>query len=114
MTWESSVVEHLAKLRAAEGPQFDHHWRMTLRLFPSRGWGGGQATLFDEDGTVAVSALAFFRKACAAAYYDERGVAGSGNGPAIRHFRLDMIRDTDSSSFARRKGRSASASRLAA
>jgi hypothetical protein len=103
MTWASDVVDRLIELRA-DGYDFDRAWTAALRLYPPHGRDLGAVTprLFEEDNRAADGLVSFFRRACEAAYNDVRGPAGSGNGPAIRHFRVEMVRAVDDSGPARR------------
>jgi hypothetical protein len=105
MTWASDVVDRLIELRAAEGPDFDRHWALAMRLHPARGRDMGEVAprLIEGDNKPADSPMvSFFRRVCEAAYNDVHGPAGSGNGPAIRYFTVEMVRAVDDSGPARR------------
>jgi hypothetical protein len=106
---EAELVEYLRSLTSA---QHDYNsatrstgaWTAALRLYPAHGRDLGAITprLFEEDGRAADGLVSFFRRACENAYHDVRGPAGSGNGPAIRHFTVEMVRAVDDSGPARR------------
>jgi hypothetical protein len=102
-SWAADVVDRLIELRA-DGYPFARAWREALRLHPYDGGGVGSGTprLFDETGRAPETMVSFFRRACENAYHDVRGPVGDGNGPAIRHFRVDMVRSVDESGPARR------------
>jgi hypothetical protein len=97
-TWEQSITSRLASLRSA-GHTFEGAWGLALRMYPPRGRDAGVATprLFDEDGRAPETAIEFFKRACRRAYEGEVGPAGSGNGPSLRYFNAEMLRDLDSS-----------------
>jgi hypothetical protein len=94
-SWAGLVVERLAELRAAEGPNFDRHFAMALQAYPARGEGVSTPRLFEEDGRPAEGLVTFLRRVAEDAYYDVRGQPGSGNGPRIRDFRVEMVREVD-------------------
>jgi hypothetical protein len=70
-----------------------------LRMHPPRGRDASIATprLFDEDGRAPETLVEFFKRACRHAYDGEVGPAESGNGPSLRYFNAEMLRDLDSS-----------------
>jgi hypothetical protein len=103
-SWAADVVDHLIVLRA-DGYDFERAWTMAMRLHPPRGRDLGVPAaprLFDETNRPVDGLVPFFRQVCENAYHDVRGPVGDGNGPAIRHFRVDMVRSVDESGPARR------------
>jgi hypothetical protein len=99
MSWQQVVVGRLIELRAQDGPDFERHWTATLKLYPPTGRDVGPArpTLFDEQGRAAHTLIGFFKRVCDNAYHDRVGPKGSGNGPALRHFRADILHALDDS-----------------
>lgn len=97
-SWESQVVGRLASLRSA-GHTFDGAWLLALRAHPPRGRDASLATprLFDEDGRAPETHIEFFKRVCRQAYEGEVGPVESGNGPSLRYFNVEMMRDMDSS-----------------
>lgn len=115
-TWAARVVNTLIELRA-DGYSFDRAWSMAQRQHPPRGKDDAAPSvpnLFDEDGRAIDGVVSFFRRACENAWHDVRGPAESGNGPAIRHFRLEMVREVDDASPALRSTSSHGRYRMAA
>jgi hypothetical protein len=64
----------------------------------------GSPRLFEEDGRAADGIVPFLKRVCDEAWHDTQGPVESGNGPALRHFRVDMVRSLDESKPAH-KGR---------
>lgn len=102
-SWYGIVVCRLIELRAEEGPMFERHWGMAMKLYPPRGGVADVATprLFDEDGRRPDTVLSFFKRVAQSAYYNERGKPGTGIGPALGYFRAEMVRPLDESAPAK-------------
>lgn len=80
---------------------------MAEQACPPRGRDAAVATLFDEQGQRHDTLTQFFWRAARNAYEDYVGPEGSGQGPALAHFRAAMLRDLDSSTPARKHRRAA-------
>jgi hypothetical protein len=100
-SWAADVVDHLIGLRA-DGIPFEKAWTLTMRLHPPRGRDMGSPRLFEEDGRAVDGLVPFLKRVAEDAYNDTQGPVASGNGPALRHFRVDMVRSVDESGPARR------------
>jgi hypothetical protein len=105
--WESQVVDRLASLRSA-GHTFEGAWGLALRGNPPKGQVAGIATprLFEDDGRAPETLVEFFKRACRDAYEGRvdppsedlpEGDPRRGNGPGLRYFNVEMLRDLDSS-----------------
>jgi hypothetical protein len=99
--WTSLVVDRLIELRA-NGYPFDRAWTEAMRRYPPRGRDMGSPRLFEEDGRAVDGLVPFLKRVAEDAYNDTQGPVASGNGPALRHFRVDMVRSVDESGPARR------------
>lgn len=93
-TWQGILVDRLITLRA-EGYTFATAWSAAIHEAPIRNDCSGR--LFDETGQPSETVVMFFRRACESAWHGERGPAGSGQGPALGHFRAEMVRPLDGS-----------------
>lgn len=112
--WAALVVDHLVQ-RRSEGWTFERAWQDALVWLPARGADASAATprLFEEDGSRPDTIVAFHKRVCENAWHDRVDKPGSGNGPKLRHFRVELLRDLDMSTRAgKRTG--ARQSRLAA
>lgn len=116
MSWAADVSGHLVGLKLRHpGMEYEEAWRLALRAHPARGRDAGAATprLFEEDGSRSDTVVAFTRRVCEHAWLNVVGVPGSGDGPSLRFFRVELLRDMDESTRAvKRTG--ARQSRLAA
>lgn len=52
-------------------------------------------TLFNDEGDPHDDYLVWFKRVALDAYNGAAGPVGSGNGPALRHFRPDMLADVE-------------------
>jgi hypothetical protein len=111
--WTVAVVAHLTRSKRL-GVAFDVAWQDAMAADPPEGGRPVASTLFDDEGEPhgAMSPetramVAFQRRILGAAYEDTVGPVLSGNGPALRHFRPEMLRDLDSSAPARKLRRAA-------
>jgi hypothetical protein len=91
-SWQAEIVQHLRRSKA-RGLPFDTAWNAAQRdiVIPGRDEDAG--TLFNvhgEDSRFDTTA-AFFKRACCHAYEDRVGAVGSGDGPALRHFSVEMM-----------------------
>lgn len=99
-SWFTRVVDRLRELRA-DGYGFDTAWSTAMHELPpsvsdSGGWRPQLAINGDE------TVVGFFRQACESAWRDVR--AAGGNGPALQHFHVEMLRDEDAASSGRPAG----------
>lgn len=94
-SWQSRVVDVLCRYRHS-GYTFEQAWAEALLKHPPRGRDAGAPVprLFDDSGS-SETANEFFRRVARNAWHDEVGAKGSGNGPALRHFRVDLLRSLD-------------------
>jgi hypothetical protein len=97
----SRVVSHLVYCKR-QRLDFDYAWRLAMNAYPPAGGVGDVTTLFDERSRPHDPADDFLRRVCRNAYDESVGPVGEGNGPSVKYFRPDMIRDLDSSVPARR------------
>lgn len=108
MGWSAQVAGHLldSKRRGLPWPEAK---RLAAAMYPPRGRDAGDATprLFAEDGRAPDTVVSFFWRVARNAYDDVTGPPLSGNGPALQHFKPDMLRDLDSSEPARKYRRAA-------
>lgn len=102
--WQQQVIAYLATCKRDAIPS-QEAWAKAMIACPPRARGVDPARLFDEAKPDYL--LAFFKRVALAAYDDTQGLPGSGQGPAIRHFQVGMLRDLDSSGPARRVRRAA-------
>lgn len=98
-SWFALVADEVHAL-ITDGYSFDVAWSMAMKQLPpsvndSGGWRPQLAINGDE------TVVGFFRHACENAVNDVRGPVGSGNGPALRHFCVETIRDVDAAAPAR-------------
>jgi hypothetical protein len=98
-SWHRRVITRLVECKA-NGYRFEQAWHETLRLDPPWGRDRDPVTpaLFDETGNVPETSTMFFKRVAEDAWYDRVGQPGSGRGPALRHFRVDLLMAEDESS----------------
>ena len=90
--WSALVVDHLTGSKR-RGLDFEDAWRAAMRACGTPTTAA--ATLFDEQGQPHDTMTVFFKRVCRSAYEGETGPAGSGNGPALKHFRPGMLLEGD-------------------
>lgn len=89
--WTARAVDLMVAAKRAGETDFDRAFGYAIGrvTVPAADAGGHTPTLFGGDQSV----LGFFRRACEAAWHDTRDVDGSGNGRAVREFRIELLAD---------------------
>lgn len=97
--WQQAMIERLAASKRLDVP-FWVAWQQAIRYCPPPRQ-EAPATLFDDEGRRPETLTGFFQRACEHAYLDVQGPPGSGDGPALRGFRADMLQLLDADAPAR-------------
>lgn len=103
--WTHDLFARLAELKQSGHFDYDEAFRIALREHPPRGrdLGEREARLFDvKAGDREDTLIEFARQVGENAWHNIVGPAGSGNGPSLRYFEADLIREAEDSSPARR------------
>lgn len=108
--WRSAIIAHMASSKTA-GWSHDYAQRAALKAFPAprehaRVRGEAQLSLVPDDaeGPVDVDEIGqaeFFLTCCKHAYENTVGAVGSGDGPALRWFRMTLTEEVDETRPAR-------------
>lgn len=114
--WRSAIIAHMASSKTA-GWSHDYAQREALKVYPAprehtRVRGEAQLSLVPDatEGPVDYDELGmakFFLTCCKHAYMDMVGEPGSGDGPALRHFRMTLAEEVDETAPARGRSRRA-------
>lgn len=103
MAWVHDITDCLARLKASGNYRLDSHgytqaWNEAMRCYrPTlRDQGEREPRLFDtKAGDQDPGVVEFTRMVCELAWLGEVGEPGSGNGPALRHWRHEFVRLED-------------------
>lgn len=89
--WQARVVDRLIDAKRSGETDFDCAWRSAIgrAIIPASDDGGYNPTLFGGEETI----VGFFRRACEAAWDDTHDEPGSGNGPRVKEFRIELLAD---------------------
>lgn len=105
VTWQRAITGCLIELKRYGVVDFDEAWGIAYREHPprSRDLGEQSAPLFDvRAGDREPTVVEFTRSVNERAWRGVVGPVGSGDGPALRFFRTELIREDEDSRPARR------------